>query len=129
MNPIRTLTGLGLVLGLGALCGQARAVQAAPVTVRNAQEFRQAVAQARPGAHILLAPGNYPGGLYFDNVRGAQTRPIVIAASDPKNPPVFQGGNNGLHFAASSYLELRNLSVQGMTDNGINIDDGGNYDR
>ncbi|HZP83714.1 MAG TPA: right-handed parallel beta-helix repeat-containing protein [Chthonomonadaceae bacterium] len=129
MNILKTLFGIGLVMSLGALSGQAQAGQAAPVTVRSAQEFRQAVAQARPGARILLAPGTYPGGFYFDNVRGTQAQPIVIAAADPQNPPVFKGGNNGLHFTASSYLELRNLSVQGMSDNGINIDDGGVYDR
>ena len=98
------------------------------VTVHNPREFREAVGRAKPGSRILLAPGQYGGDFYFSNVNGAPGRPIVIAAADPGRPPVFSGAGTGLHFAAASYLELRDLTVERMSDNGINIDDGGKYD-
>ena len=60
-------------------------------TVSDASGFRAAVAAAKPGMRILLAAGTYPGGFFFQNVRGEPNHPIVIAAADPKNPPVFRG--------------------------------------
>ena len=104
---------------------------AAPVraqtTVRTVPELRDAVAKAAPGAVIRIAAGEYPGGLYLENVRGAKGRPVVIAGADPKRPPVFKGGNDGIHFSNVEHLELRDLVIEGASGNGLNIDDGGKY--
>ena len=96
--------------------------------VHNADEFRQAAASAKAGARILLAPGAYPGGFHFVNLRGETNQPIVIAAADSRNPPVFQGGTGALHLSNPAFLELRDLVISNMTANGLNIDDGGNRD-
>jgi len=101
----------------------------ASVTVRDTNGLRQALASARPGARILLAPGRYEGGIFFANLRGAPGRPILVAGADPKNPPVIAGGETGLQLTNPAYLELRDLTFTGANANTLNIDDGGDYDQ
>lgn len=101
-------------------------VEAADVTVSDAAGFRSAVAAAKPGTLILVAPGTYRGGFHFVNLRGEAERPIVIAAADPAQPPVFTEGNNGLHLSNPAYLELQHLTFTKLAQNGLNIDDGNN---
>ncbi|MBL9199067.1 MAG: hypothetical protein JNL39_01120, partial [Opitutaceae bacterium] len=79
---------------------------AADVAVAGPAELRAAVAAARPGARLLLAGGDYGGGYRFADVRGEPGRPIVIAAADPKNPPVFRGGNVAIHLSNPADVEL-----------------------
>ncbi|MFC1716859.1 nitrous oxide reductase family maturation protein NosD [Candidatus Poribacteria bacterium] len=98
------------------------------VTVGDAQELQQAIAQAGPGTQILIAPGTYEGGLSFRDLKGAPGAPIVIAAADPEQPPVIQGGGNCIHLANVSHIELRNLILAGARGNGLNIDDGGTFE-
>ena len=98
------------------------------VTVVNANELRAAVNGAVPGVSILIAPGVYPGGFYFSDVRGERGLPIVIAGLEPANPPVIQGGLNGMQFSNAAWLELADLVFVGATGNGLNMDDGGTFD-
>jgi formylglycine-generating enzyme len=102
---------------------------AADVFVRNADEFRQAAAQAKPGTRLLLSPGTYSGGFYFSDLQGETKLPIVIAAADPANPPVIQGGGTGLHLSRPAFVELHDLVISNVTINGLNIDDGGSFDQ
>ena len=101
---------------------------AADVAVRDAAEFRKAVAEAVPGTRILLAPGEYAGGFHFPNVHGESNRPVVITAADPAQPPVIKGGGTGLHFTDPAFVEVRHLTLVGWSGNGLNIDDGGSFD-
>lgn len=96
------------------------------VRVRDAEGLRRAVAAARPGTRIEMAPGDYRGGFYFADLRGARGRPIIIAAADAKNPPVITG--DGLQISEATFVELHDLAFKGSTTNGLNIDDGGSYD-
>lgn len=96
------------------------------VRVNTREELIAALRSAKPGATILLEPGNYRGNLSFGKLRGTKDEPILIAAADPKRPPVIQGG--GLHLSAPQYLELRDLVFDDVTGNGLNIDDGGSTD-
>lgn len=121
------------LLAAGALLAANPAVpqekpSARVVTVHDADGLRRAVRAAKPGTRIEIAPGTYPGGFYFDAVRGAANRPIILAAADPARPPLFQGGSEAFHFSRPAYLELHNLSVSGQSANGLNLDDGGKYD-
>lgn len=93
----------------------------------DATSFRTAVAAAQPGDRVLLAAGNYGGGFHFAHLRGARGRPIIIAAADPKNPPVFRDAKTGLHLSNPAHVELRDLVFEQLSDNGLNIDDGGRY--
>ncbi len=100
----------------------------ATIIVKNNQEIQQAISQARPGAKILIAPGEYEGGLHFRDLNGASDNPIILAAADPENPPVIRGGGNCIQFSDITYVELQNLVLSGAKGNGINIDDGGSFD-
>lgn len=85
----------------------------------------RAVAGAKPGTTVLIAPGNYRGGFAARGLRGEPGSPITLRASDPRRPPVFRGGPYGLHLSAVAHVELRDLIVERVAGDGINIDDGG----
>lgn len=89
--------------------------------------LREALAAARPGATVYVAPGTYEGGLYLTGLQGTVDAPIVIAGADPENPPVIEGGGNCMHIVNPGHLELRDLVLRGATANGLNIDDGGDF--
>jgi hypothetical protein len=97
------------------------------VQVRTAGQFSQAVINAKPGTTIAIAPGVYEAGFSFVGIQGKKDKPIVIRGADPKNAPVFKGGNVGLHLAQTGYVHIQNLVFEGQRDVGLNIDDGGNY--
>lgn len=105
-----------------------RAVFAETVTVHDTDSFRQAVRKAKPGTTVLVAAGEYAGGFWFENVKGEPGKPVVIAGADPKNPPVFKGGGEAMHFAGAAHLEIRDIAIAGATANGLSIDDGGRRD-
>jgi hypothetical protein len=96
--------------------------------VSDRAEFGAALAKARPGDTILLAPGTYAGGLSRDTLQGTAESPIIVAGEDPKRPPMIEGGGAGLHLTDPAHLELRSLVLQGARGNGLNIDDGGTFD-
>ncbi|PAW68212.1 MAG: hypothetical protein B9S34_03140 [Opitutia bacterium Tous-C1TDCM] len=116
---LRAVTGMAV--GIWAAAG----LRAADVAVRDAAGLRAAVAAAVPGTRVLLAGGNYGAGFHFANLRGAPGRPIVLAAADPAQPPVFQGDNTGLHLSAPAHVEVDGLVFTGHAANGVNIDDTG----
>jgi hypothetical protein len=98
------------------------------VVVRTTQEFRAALATARPGSVISLAPGRYAGGSYRHGIRGTASAPIVIQGLDPAHPPVIAGGANGLQLSDAEHVTLRDLVFDGAQQNGVNIDDGETFD-
>lgn len=100
---------------------------AAEVSVSSADELRRAVAAARPGTTILIAPGEYKGGHHFRGLKGAENAPIVIRGADAKNPPVFKGGNSAFQLSGIAHVEIGDLILTGATGNGLNIDDGGDF--
>lgn len=103
------------------------AAEPAALHVRDAAELRAALAAATPGTRLLLAGGTYGGGFSSAKLRGEPGRPIVIAAADPQNPPVFSNAKTGLQLSNPAHLELRGLVFERLSDNGLNIDDGGVY--
>ena len=117
------LRGLPVALWTAAL-----GASADDIAVRGSEALRKAVSAAQPGTRLLLEPGEYEGGMYFQNVHGAPGQPIVIAAADREDLPIIQGGSNSFHFAHATHLELHDLVLTGATSNGLNIDDGGTYD-
>lgn len=99
------------------------------VEVDSRDQLIRAVAAARPGTQILIAPGTYQGGLYFRGITGTSEKRIVIAARDPENPPVFRGGDTGMHLSRCEHLEIRDLVIERAQGNGLNLDDGGDADQ
>lgn len=98
------------------------------IDVNSNAQLRAALQAAKPGQTIRLAPGEYQGGLYAENLRGTAELPIVIAGN-AQNPPLLKGGGNAFHISGAAYVELRDLKIEGARDNGINIDDSGVYTR
>jgi hypothetical protein len=117
-----------LALAFTALLGMGCTARAADVNVRDSNGLRQAMAEATPGTRILLAPGEYAGGIFFGGLHGEEGQPIVIAAADPDRPPVIRGGGAAFHLPDACHLELSDLELVGGTGNGLNMDDGGSYD-
>lgn len=119
----RTLVTLAFLLATGPLFG------AEIYRVSDANGFNRAVAAAKSGDKILLAPGEYGSNFHFRGVHGAAGKPIIIAAADPDKPAHFVGKTAPLHFSGASHLELKYLVVSGATGNGLNIDDAGDPDK
>ncbi|MGD9498277.1 MAG: hypothetical protein AB7Y46_18400, partial [Armatimonadota bacterium] len=86
---------LSLAAGLILMAGACKA-PAEHVTVADRAALLQALAAARPGDSILLAPGTYQGGLHVQALQGAEGSPIVLAAADPADPPLIAGGGTCL---------------------------------
>lgn len=99
------------------------------IDVRTVAELVAAAKIAKPGQHIRIAPGTYPGGIHLTDIHGAENKQIVIAAQDPANPPVFNGGGSAIQLSRVSYLELHSLTITNARDNGLNIDDGGTIEK
>jgi len=118
---IRTLF-VALVFALPVIAQETR------VAVTDDATLRRALAAAKPGSRIVLAPGKYRAGLEIINVRGSADKRLVIEAADPKDKPVIEGGRLGIHVRGCAYVTLRNLVVRGAAGNGINVDDGGSPD-
>lgn len=88
--------------------------------VRDAKSLGVALRAVKPGTTLRIGPGEYPGNHF---VAGAER--LTIEALDSKQPPVFKGGKSGFHFSRCSDLTLKHLRISGQSENGLNIDDGG----
>lgn len=98
------------------------------ISIDNSAQLRPAISKLKPGDTLLIAPGDYAGGIYLADISGTENAPITIRGADPNNPPLFSGGGQAFHFADCSYITLANLRIKGFPSNGINIDDGGSFD-
>lgn len=117
MNPCTCLKIAPLFLAAAFCAGGAPG--AGRVEVGNTEALKQALHKATPGTRIILAGGKYKGGLWAGKVRGAPGAPIVVAAKDDRNPPIFQGGRMGFEMAQSSYVVLDGLVVEAAEVNNI----------
>lgn len=82
---------------------------------------------ARPGAAIRVHSGRYQGGQWVENLRGSAGAPIWLGGAPGEEPPLIEGGGEGLHLVRPAYVVLHDLVVQDARHNGINCDDGGDY--
>jgi hypothetical protein len=99
------------------------------VKVADDASLRTALHEARPGTRIHIAPGQYRPGVYVSGLTGTEGEPIVIEGADGRDPPQFVGGSEAWHLVKCAYVTLRNLAVRGQSSNGINVDDGGVFDK
>lgn len=93
---------------------------ASEITVQNEAELREALGSVADGTTLRLAPGEYGGGYHVVGING-----LTIEALDPAHPPHFQGGKTAWQFSRCPRLTLRHLRISGQSENGINLDDGG----
>lgn len=127
-HPI-VLTLVTICLGAVAItaCGDAAAEQAATRTVSTSDQLMKAVAAAKPGDVIAVAPGRYDGlafsGLTFST-------PVTITAANRASRPVLSNFNvndsQGLTFSGFELLALpgywsfritgsKAITLQGLT--------------
>ncbi len=120
------MNGLARIAAMAGLVGVVVATaRADDVTVNTTNALRSAIARAKPGTTILIAPGTYSGGMDFRDISGTAEARITIRGADPDNPPVFKGGSQAMHLADCNYVTLADFIVDGCTTNGLNCDDGG----
>ena len=98
------------------------ALQGHDIRVDDIGSLRAAISQSKPGTKILLGPRDFPSGLFVTDIHGTPKAPIVLAALDPAHPPRFTGA---IQFEAVSYLEVRDITISGISGNAIGIDDKG----
>ena len=123
MKTIRFIILVSIVLGkFSNLCAR-------DITVHNSAELSNALRKSQDIETILLAPGEYTGGIYIRDISGWADAPITIRAADPNNPPIFsKGGGQAIHMADCSHITLAHIRIRGYPGNGINIDDGGTFE-
>ena len=120
LTLLRFAAAFPALLGAGAIAGD--------IAIENPAALRKALAEAKPGTRLVLAEGTYPGGFHAANLHGEPGKPIIIAAADPQRPPVFTAAKTGLHLPGAAYVEIHDVAFRDLSDNGLNIDDGGKAD-
>ncbi len=90
--------------------------------------IQRAVQDAVPGTSIRVRSGNYSGGIYLSDLTGTETAPIWIGGAPGETRPIISGSSEGIHLTRAKYVVLHDLEVTGASANGINSDDGGDYD-
>lgn len=113
----------------GALLTGPALARAEDVYVQETGQFRAALKAAVPGTRIFLRPGVYEGGTYQVRLRGTAGQPIVIAGADPNDRPLIRGGTTSLQLSGPEFVVVRDLILEGASENGLNLDDGGHPDQ
>jgi len=90
------------------------------IEVHSSAALRIAIQELRPETTIRLASGEYGNEYYVRNARGLTIEPL-----DPANPPTFSGGKVAWQFSRCPGLTVRSIVLRGQTENGLNLDDGG----
>jgi hypothetical protein len=81
-----------------------------------------ALQAASPGTDVVLRAGDYPR-TYINGLEGTAAQPIRIRGEQG----AVLRGRTGLQISNGRYVVLQDLVVDGATENGINLDDGGDY--
>lgn len=87
--------------------------------------LEEAADAATPGTLIRLGAGDHESDQFIADLRGTETMPIWI---DGGGGARFVGGPQAIQLQRPAYVILRGIEVSGATANGINIDDGGDFD-
>jgi Right handed beta helix region len=105
----------------------ARAEGSSVLVVASAVQLRAAIAAARPGDEILIAPGRYRTRIRFDQGNsGSAARPVVVRARDHLGSVVIDGAGASItiKFSGAAHVEIRDLEVTGGGHHGVFFDRG-----
>lgn len=92
------------------------------VSVGSVEQLENAVAAARPGDQILIAPGRYPLKIRFTaRNSGTKIAPIIVAARDGLGSVVIDGAGSQItiRFSAAAYIRLQALDITGGGYHGV----------
>ena len=64
----------------------------------------------------------------FSGLHGTVDSPIWIGGIPGEALPVLRGGKEAINCDASSYIVFHDMEIEGCSENGMNINDGGFYD-
>jgi hypothetical protein len=112
----------------GATVAAATALSA--LTVASAARLRAAIATARPGDEILIAPGRYATPLRFDRTNsGSAARPVVVRARDGLGSVVIDGAGASItiKFSGATHVEIRDLEITGGGHHGVFLERGARH--
>jgi len=101
------------VLLAGCPTGFAAEVRVGPT------DYLRPLEDLRPGDTLVLSAGVYPEGLPLKDVKGTAEAPIVIRGPQDQSA-VLKANNccNTVQLTDSSYIEIRNLTLDGAGTNG-----------
>jgi len=96
--------------------------------IGNPNNYLSLLRNLVPGDTLLLEPGNYDNlndvpGLPFINIHGEDANPIVVSGTNPEKRPLFLGRSthNTVRFSNASYIEIRNIAIDGRDLGGDGI--------
>ena len=107
-----------------------RGAPAAAVIVTTTEQLRAAVAAARPGDVILIAPGVYKTTIRFAaGNSGTDGAPVVLGARDGLGTVVIDGdgANITAKLSGAAYVEIRDLEITGGGYHGVFLDRGAHH--
>ncbi len=100
----------------------------AEVFIANPSNYLTLLRNLAPGDTLMLEPGIYDDsndvpGLPFFNMNGEPDKPIVISGAETGNRPVFLGRSthNTVRFDNASYIEIRNIVIDGRNLGGDGV--------
>jgi hypothetical protein len=94
------------------------------VRVEPGEDLQAALAAATPGTRITLGAGQHTGGVSASGLQGTEDAPIALVGEDGA---VISGGTSGMQLSDPAYVVIENVTFEGASANGLNIDDGGDY--
>ena len=89
------------------------------IDVSTVEELHKALARAKAGQTISIAPGEYDYSTYERKIRyelsadGTESSPITIIAQDPANPPLLRGPEltNTVLYITGDYWVVDNIKI------------------
>lgn len=101
------------------------------ITIGNTGDFlslEAAASSVSAGDTLELQSQVFADGTQFlYDLKGTSNKPIVIIAKE-KHQSIFRGGTEAIHLVRCHHVEINGILAEGQSGNGINIDDGGDYD-
>jgi hypothetical protein len=88
----------------------------------------RALDDAHPGAAVRVHAGTYTQRTNVDGLAGTAEAPIWIGGAPGEPRPIIENVTEALHLSRVAYLIVHDLEVRDAAYNGINCDDGGDYD-
>lgn len=104
------------------LLGSGMAGAAETVFVRDAAQLTAAIAGARPGATILIAPGRYAVKMRFTSMNsGTQGAPVLVASRNGPGTVVIDGAGADItvKFTGASHIRLEGMDITGGGYHGV----------